>query len=524
MGMAKRIRVTEAPVFNDDVPEGDYVGLYGSDALALPHMKRYDWYCYSGAGATGRIKGKLYQYYNTDANGDVLFREVSTDRYISPAIQDIFTLANSTVDTIDYAEDFADAVFVNKLFVDRIGTQNLTIQNYDGGAIPISGDLKQVSTAGGIHFYKHDGSTWQETGGFDGNNLVLEPGDGMVSIGFDTTPFDSDATLSVCIGNGAGRYLKKPVGFDNGCIFLGRNAGRGAWDTNGGIFNTGYYNNFIGIEAGYSNTTGFYNNFIGIEAGYSNTTGNQNNFIGRNAGRSNTTGFYNNFIGIEAGYFNTTGNSNNFIGMNAGRSNTTGNSNNFIGRNAGAFNITGNANTCIGVTSNVGSGNLIYATAIGADAIVTNTNTIRMGRENTDTLRGYNYTPDSDRRLKRDVIDIPIGLDFLKQLRPVFYKWKDRTYPDGTHQTYHRFHAGFIAQELGQVLQDNNMDFGVYQDSGVSNNITEEQVIDFDNYKTPGDLKGYAPEQLVAVLVKAVQELSVKVTELETEINILKNA
>lgn len=111
----------------------------------------------------------------------------------------------------------------------------------------------------------------------------------------------------------------------------------------------GYYNNFMGVAAGYTNTTGNYNNFMGAYVGYYNTTGSNNNFMGNYAGYLNISGNYNNFMGARAGYANTTGYRNNFMGYRAGHANTTGYNNNFMGAYAGYRNITGNNNNFLGV-------------------------------------------------------------------------------------------------------------------------------------------------------------------------------
>ncbi len=51
----------------------------------------------------------------------------------------------------------------------------------------------------------------------------------------------------------------------------------------------------------------------------------------------------------------------------------------FFGKGAGNANISGNANTIIGVSADVGSGNLTNATAIGANALVTQGKSLVLG-------------------------------------------------------------------------------------------------------------------------------------------------
>ncbi len=55
----------------------------------------------------------------------------------------------------------------------------------------------------------------------------------------------------------------------------------------------------------------------------------------------------------------------------------------------------------------------------------------------------------SDVNLKRDIEDSDLGLDFIKSLRPVSYKWKETKGEPGT-----RKHYGFIGQEVETALGD----------------------------------------------------------------------
>ena len=77
------------------------------------------------------------------------------------------------------------------------------------------------------------------------------------------------------------------------------------------------------------------------------------------------------------------GASNIFVGAGTG---TTGSDNSFFGVGAGTSNTTGFSNTLLGSGANVGVGNLTFATAIGAGAVVSNNNSIVLGR-GSDTVR-----------------------------------------------------------------------------------------------------------------------------------------
>jgi hypothetical protein len=124
---------------------------------------------------------------------------------------------------------------------------------------------------------------------------------------------------------------------------------------------------------------GIENTLAGIHAGI-NTTGQDNSVFGFNAGGNNTTANGNSFFGVNAGFQNTTGGANSFFGINAGFANTTGGGNSFLGTAAGDSNTTGSNNTLVGSASDLGSNGLMYASAIGANAIVTNSDTIVLGK------------------------------------------------------------------------------------------------------------------------------------------------
>lgn len=129
------------------------------------------------------------------------------------------------------------------------------------------------------------------------------------------------------------------------------------------------------------------NAFIGDLAGFSNSIGNNNAFFGQGVisanqgtGYNNTSGSFNVFFGHRTGETNTIGNSNSFVGTGAGFSNSSGNENTFLGHDAGNTNSSGSFNTAVGTNSDVGAGNLLYATAIGSEAVVLTSDTIVLGK------------------------------------------------------------------------------------------------------------------------------------------------
>lgn len=112
--------------------------------------------------------------------------------------------------------------------------------------------------------------------------------------------------------------------------------------------------------------------------------GTNNLFVGSRSGENNTSGTNNAFFGANSGILNTTGSSNSFFGSGQ-NSNLSGNSNSFFGSGAGGGIRTGSNNTFLGA-STFGSSDLNFATALGAGAIVSTSNTVVLGR-NVDTVQ-----------------------------------------------------------------------------------------------------------------------------------------
>jgi hypothetical protein len=108
-------------------------------------------------------------------------------------------------------------------------------------------------------------------------------------------------------------------------------------------------------------------------------------FVGPGAGFNNTTGSFLTIVGSSAGTSNTTGNLNTFLGYGSGSANTEGGLNTFLGANAGDSNLKGNENTFVGFNSDLGpttlsgSSGVVNATAIGARATVSQSNSLVLG-------------------------------------------------------------------------------------------------------------------------------------------------
>ncbi len=139
-----------------------------------------------------------------------------------------------------------------------------------------------------------------------------------------------------------------------GSLFLGPDAG---------VNSTGDGNSYIGNRAGFASSSGFSNTLVGFSAGSDIGTGSRNSFFGRSSGQENTTGNNNSFFGASSGLRNATGGRNTFVGADA---------------DFAAGPASGDRNTLLGSQATVTTG-LNNATAIGAQATVTQSNSIVLG-------------------------------------------------------------------------------------------------------------------------------------------------
>ncbi|MCO6510630.1 MAG: tail fiber domain-containing protein, partial [Aridibacter famidurans] len=289
--------------------------------------------------------------------------------------------------------------------------------------------------------------------------------------------------------------------------------------SSGSVNQNGAENAFFGGFAGSDNLSGSSNSFFGYRSGDKNTTGGFNTFVGRSSGEANLNGSVNVFVGSESGLANTSGGANVFVGSNAGDANMTGASNTFIGRDAGDSNTTGSSNSALGRGSDVGSGALSFATAIGSNAVVTTSNTVQLGRNGLDIVRIGTLGPggatslcinggndiascSSSLRYKSGIETFSGGSDILKRLRPVTFAWKD----SGT------LDLGLVAEEVAEI---------------------DPLLV---TYNSRGEVEGVKYDRIGVVLVNVVKEQqntikvqgsklkvqSERIEKLETELAALK--
>ena len=363
-----------------------------------------------------------------------------------------------------------------------------------------------------------------------GNSNIFQSSAGEIGIGTASPTAALDVNGAVNAGSfnlggsafafGTPTSLNTFVGFSGNATATGRgNTGDGVQalqsETTGGnntavgastlaSDTTGGDNTAIGLSALYANTTGNYNTAVGVTALLSNTTGGDNTASGFYALRVSTTGSYNTADGAYALVSNTKGSNNTASGYSALGSNTTGGNNTTSGYQVLLRNTTGSDNTASGfnalIANTTGSGNtssgfeallnnttgsdntalgsgagpdskstdLSYATAIGAGAVVSESNALVLGgalgsaaqvRVGIGTATPANvftvaqgageaiadgWATYSSRRWKTNIETLHGALGKVEQLRGVSYELK----ATGKHE------VGVIAEEVGAVVPE----------------------------------------------------------------------
>ena len=108
------------------------------------------------------------------------------------------------------------------------------------------------------------------------------------------------------------------------------------------------------------------------------------------------------------------------------------------------------------------------------------------------TIYAVNNLNTSDENEKKDINNCDLGLDFVNKINPVSYKWKDE-------QLGSKTHYGLLAQNIEDAVKSEGKtldDFGAI-------------------HKPQHTAMGLNYNQIIAPLVKAIQELSAKVAALE---------
>jgi hypothetical protein len=196
-----------------------------------------------------------------------------------------------------------------------------------------------------------------------------------------------------------------------------------------------------------------------------------------------------------------------------------------IGTSAGRLGFSHNQSVYIGYDSKTNSFASTYSNVccLGSGAESTSSNQAIVGNSSVNSFRIYgSWSNVSDRRDKYDIVDTQYGLDFLNKLRVVDYKYNYRNrykhFNDETKENYYetnnkqyackRTHTGLISQEVKEVLDSENKDHSLFQINNYS-----------DSDKNTDDAQFIVYQETISMCVKAIQELSARVIELEKKIN-----
>ena len=330
--------------------------------------------------------------------------------------------------------------------------------------------------------------------------------------GSDNTAVGNDAGRSittgdnhVCIGSNAGDAIT--TGSNNVCV------GKDAMGSN----TTGGDSVCIGSQAG-AQINDHYNVFIGYYAGKDKDSGQSNVAVGHYAFSSDqngtTDGHSNTCVGKSSGMKISTGDNNACFGFDSGKAITTGGGNVCVGPDAGETITTGSSNIIIGNNANPSSSGAAIQIVLGANVSGTGDYQVTIGNDSVGKIHNsYNsnatWSRTSDKRWKKDInTNTDCGLNFINDLRTVTYKWKAPSErppeligydPELTEPSHKEKMYGFIAQEIKESLDK----YGITDFNGWNENETDgSQNVSYEMFVVP--------------LVKAVQELTARVEELES--------
>ena len=346
----------------------------------------------------------------------------------------------------------------------------------------------------------------------------------------DATHVDASSTTAIGSGAFGGTHTGTVCHYN---VAVGNNALAGAMNgVDGAVavgtsalqaLTTGVGNVAIGYQAGLQHETGHRNTVIGHEAMYntqlnSGPATSDNIFIGYRAGSgewSSAASPYNVGIGNSSLAGDMNGAINNVgVGYESLSAVTTGDSNVAIGFQAGNTITTGNGCILIGNDADSGAVGAVDRIVIGPSVTGTADNSVRIGDSgNSATLdfsgSSNSWSSTSDARVKRDIVDTDLGLEFVNKLRPIKYKdkpmseWpeefqikKIKEYPDSKD----RVMEGLIAQEVKATCDELGVTFSGWTES----ELTTRQRLQY--------------EKLVMPLIKAVQELSQQVEDLKKKV------
>ena len=208
--------------------------------------------------------------------------------------------------------------------------------------------------------------------------------------------------------------------------------------------------------------------------------------------------------------------------------NTTGNHNTAIGFYTGSALTSGSNNIYIGTHANASSGTSTNEIAIGQSVTGAGSNTVSIGNTNVTAIKGQvAFSTYSDERIKRNIDDSKLGLNFIMKLRPVTYKMKNPAdYPNELLEARFRDVPGngpFVGEFERPADDENTYDGLIAQEV---KEAMDEVGVNWSGWsKNESDGKeGVQYGALTIPLIKAIQEQQKLIEKLEARIIELENS
>ena len=298
---------------------------------------------------------------------------------------------------------------------------------------------------------------------------------------------------------------------------------------------TGSQNTIIGAEPR-TVMTGSYNTRVGQGAGSGNG-GSQTTVIGASAGSGNTNGAGVTLVGYSAGqggagaHCTGVGQSSLIATLDGGTYNTA------LGSAAGATITTGDQNVCIGASSDAAA-TVNNQIAIGYGSVTDGANKMRLGNASLATADiKVDWTVDSDERIKENIQDADAGLEFINALRPVSFTRKHPAdWPYEIREKIYTQGSSGVDEDGNEAIQSTPQ-FDVdaqqpikdeFDDTSRVDGLLAQEVkavieslgVSFNGVNEAANGKmGIQYATLVVPLIKAVQELTARIEELENDGN-----
>jgi len=363
-----------------------------------------------------------------------------------------------------------------------LGTSNVKLGLNAGKAIASGGNYNTViGEESGASLSTGDVNTFV---GYQSGDSTTTSGNN-VGVGYASLTTNILSSKNVAIGNNALKTHNLGSAGDGLNVAVGHGAGESV--------TTGAENTFIGAEAGDACTVGNGNVAVGVQALTTDQNGSRSTAVGTTALKNQeASGSTSN------NYYNTA------LGYAAGLNISTGYYNQCFGAFAGDAISTGTHNVIIGYDADVDTGARAGAIAIGSISTHAADNSFRVngggGVYHSGNTSSWNTT--SDERIKKNISDSTVGLAEINQIKVRNFEYRTaEEITDEALQSYdlenlavakEGVQVGCIAQELAAVIPS-----AVIEDDRGVKNVQDDEI------------KWH--------MIKAVQELSAKVTTLETE-------